>query len=263
MSLELFHKLAAELADLKFSGSIHPYSTNEPTINPRILHEISTLRRGCPEATIGIATNFDLFDAWFKRSPTVGLEKVLEFYRAGLTVMCVNVYDAGEEQLERYRRWLHLIVSSGYVQYTEHRWLRHNPRKAFIALTDMRIERPGAPATDGFYVRHKEGRSGTEPLKAYCSQTQRQMAVRWDGKVLICCGVDPTDEKVVVNDVNERTLVEAWNCDALMRYRWHTQQRDRSLYGCNTCRMKMAYAAIVRKVQPDEATLARWQREAP
>lgn len=261
MKWELFESICDQLMRMDYSENIHPYMTNEAMINPRILDEIKLLRYSCPRACIGMATNADLIDALYKKDPKLAMKKLADFYDAGVTVIGMNVYDDGEEQLNRYREIEQMAIDNHLADHTDHRWRKHSANRKYISVTDTRVTRGDRTGVDSFIVRNKQEKEGVVAPAAYCAEPNRHLAIRWDGKVMVCCVVDPTDDRMIVADLNECTLLEAWNSKALNKYRWYTQRKMRVLPGCNQCTFKMAYPNFIQKIQPTAELEEQWKLE--
>lgn len=266
MTDQLFEKIVGELRELEYDGVTQMFLLNEPTIDKTMLDKLRAVRAACPRTTTYASTNADTFWAVWKRDGLdAAVAKVVEYFDAGLTVLNVNVYDPGPEQHAAYSELVKRLIDDGHAEWTDNRYRKHNVRRRFVALTDMRVEeRTEIKATDLLYIRNKHERAqmGTVPQK-HCSRPQRHIVVLYNGKVPICCAIDPTDDDLpIMGDVNTQSLVEVWNGEGMNRYRYFTQSARRVLPGCSTCTHKMAYPHVVRKVSADPRLIERWEREA-
>jgi radical SAM protein with 4Fe4S-binding SPASM domain len=255
----LFDKVSNELGALGFAGVVQMFFLNEPFLDRRFLAMCETMRQRCDDATLYVSTNGDTLGREVGRAR----DKLAEAFNAGATVINLNVYDGGEAGIERKRLYEELVESMGSwgVELTENKYRRHNPRRAYLAITDMRPERLSASVTDQFHDReHKDPGPG---IPRHCMRTQRHMVIEHDGRVPICCSIDPTEERTLrVGSVRDRTILEVWNDPVFHKYRWFTQQARRELPACRGCTHKMAYPHVVRKVTADDDTIAGWEREA-
>lgn len=265
MGYELYDKVVRELHDLKFNGVAQMFLLNEPLLDKRLGTMCQSLRRHCPKVSIYVTTNGDPV-----RGPGVGVDLAIErlnvLYDAGVNVINLNVYDEGEkgaEQAKRYRELVSEIQRRYEVEYTTNKYRHHAPSKHYISLTDMRPERLTANAVDSFHLRGMgDVKPGSVPQR-HCARPQRHMVVMYDGRVPICCAVDPTDAELpILGDVNKQSLTEIWNSEAYFKYRYFTQEGRRVLPGCSTCTHKMAYPHVVRQVTASEATVMKWNHEA-
>ena len=259
MDWALLTRIVDELARLGYDGIMSMFLLNEPLINKRFVAELQYVREKLPRCSAYVSTNGDVLAA--AKDPAA---KLAEYYDAGATTVNLNVYDAGSEQYDRYWRIVCDAVDRGVADYTEHKYRRHAHTKRMIAFSDMRVDRPGGLVTDMFYTRTSEERSRSPERKAkWCMRPFRHMVVLWDGRVPVCCAVDPTAEDLVVaGDVRERSVAEVWSrSDVFRRYRYHLQQKKRDLPSCDTCDHTMQYAWVYRHVAVTEAERERWARQ--
>ena len=264
MTDALYAKVVAELGAVKFAGVVQMFLLSEPFIDRSMIDKLHALRAACPKVTIYASTNGDVFDQVLRtKGLTAALDKIIGYYEAGLTTMNINVYDEGPEQLERYQSLVRALLEQTRVRPTQNKYRKHSPKGWFVELTDMRIEsNPNASLTNTLYIKPKEERGSITAPQIHCSRTQRHIVVEWDGNVPICCAVDVTDKTLPsMGDVNTQSLLEVWNGEPMMRYRWFTQQKQRVLPGCSTCTHRMAFPAIVRKIKPSRELKARWEHD--
>lgn len=261
MDPALYSSIVRQLADLGFSGVLQLFLLNEPLLDPLLEDRLREARSALPKCTIYLSTNGDPVDHRGARPVSWSVDRLMRVYEAGATTVNLNVYDAGEEQLERYRGIVDALVATGRVRVNRHRYNRAPLGKYWVALTDMRPERLTASSVDMFHHRTDEDREGDSAPRARCARTQRHMVVRYDGTVPICCAVDPTSpDLVVAGDLNSQTIIEVWNSEIMFKYRWYTQQGRRELPGCDRCGHRMAYPHLVRRVDAPAEAKERWAR---
>lgn len=263
MTDELYWKIVAELGEVSFSGVAQMFLLSEPTIDRSMLDKLRLLRAECPKVTTYASSNGDVFDAIMKkRGIAAAVDKIHEYYDAGLTVLNLNIYDEGPEQAARYQE-LYARLLEGNVRPTNNKYRKHAPKGRFVALTDMRQETNGEQGlVNILYIKTKSDRQTITAPQIHCARTQRHLVVEFDGNVPVCCAIDVTDKSLPsMGNINERSLLEVWNGEAMMKYRWFTQQKMRTLAGCSTCTHRMAFPAIVRKVRPNGALLKKWMNE--
>lgn len=259
----VFKKVVDELSGLGFDGVVQMFFLNEPLLDRRFLDMAQYVRDNVSGASIYISTNGDALGKDLDKAR----EKLAAVFNAGVTVVNLNVYDGGEEGAARRKLYDDLLSSMADwgVQLTEHKYRHHNPRRAFISITDMRPERLTAAQTDMFYDRTSEDKEEVAGMPRHCMRTQRHMVVEFDGRVPICCAIDPTDQSPRVprvGSVVDRTIRDIWDDEVFFKYRYFTQQARRELPACRGCNHKMAYPHVVRKVTAPEDVIAGWEAEA-
>lgn len=266
MTDALYEKICWELAALKFDGVAQLFLLSEPMIDHTLKAKARKLRANCPDVSIYISTNGDVLDKiGLKGDLNQALDLLDSYAAAGINVVNVNAYDPGDAQLERYTKLYWAAINERGWKPTEHKYRWHRPTGKFLALTDMRFnERTDVKGTDVFYIRNAQERAALEANKTvvpqkHCMRTQRHIVVLFDGRVPICCAIDPADESLLVGDINEQSLVEVWNSEVFFKYRWFTQNARRVLPGCNTCTHSMAFPHVVRKVAPAPDKIKEWE----
>lgn len=264
----LYTSIVAQLKEIGFDGCLNLFHISEPTLDVKLVERIREARKALPGATIYISTNGDVLDKLYQRNPMDMIARARQYYDAGLTVMNLNIYDTGEEgqaQAARFMKMIDELVVDG-VRTTTKKYSTHNPKKRYVALTDMRIDRAQWSTVDAFFMRSKEDRAMVDKAtvpQVQCARPNRHIVIRYDGKVVICCAVDPTDPNVpIAGDLNTQTIKEVWNSEMFFKYRWFTQQAKRVLPGCDTCTHRMAFSHVVRQVTASDATLEKWKGEA-
>lgn len=262
MTDDLFRKIVEELTELGFNGVLQIFLLNEPTVDRSMLEKLEHVYQKMPKVTTYISTNGDVFDAILKkRGWEHAVKEIEKYYDAGLTVMNLNVYDSGTEQLARYNTLLSELLDRG-VEYTDNKYRKHPTSRCFITVTDMRPERLAVKATDLLHIHSKDECAQIKSVpQKHCSRTQRHIVILHNGEVPICCAIDPTNSELpIMGNVNRQTLKEIWNDEPMFRYRFFTQRAQRILPGCSACTHRMAYPHVVRRVTADDDVIKRWRK---
>jgi MoaA/NifB/PqqE/SkfB family radical SAM enzyme len=199
-----------------------------------------------------ISTNADVL----MKKPDGGVAELEELFDAGVNCVNLNIYDPGQEQHDAIWSLANQKLS---WSLTEHKYQRHGSSRRLVAVTDMRPERITSSKTDMFYDRTAEDRHEGVP-QLHCARPHRHIVVLHDGRVPLCCALDPTalEDELVVGKFPEKSLVELWNSEIMFKYRWHLQQKRRDLPGCSTCTHRMSYSHVVRRVTAPEELLKSW-----
>lgn len=268
MTDALFDKVSDELGLLQFDGVAQLFLLSEPMIDLTLQAKARRLVACCPDISLYISSNGDVLDKIAQaRGMGAALERLLSYYEAGINVININSYDAGEEQLQRYRALESAAQEQLGCRHTDHKYRHHSRRGRYLCVTDMRFnEREEIKATDVFYIRNKQDRaklaeSGETVPQKHCMRTQRHIVVLFDGRIPICCAIDPNDESLIVGDANKQSLADVWNSEVFFKYRYFTQSARRVLPGCNTCTHTMAFPHVVRKVEPSDEFRQAWEAE--
>lgn len=270
MSDTLYGKLVEELGRLEFDGVAQLFFLSEPMIDLTLQKKAEYLRECCPKISIYISSNGDVLDKIIQRDGMdAGLERLDSYFAAGINVININSYDAGPEQIDRYRALESAAHAKLGALETDHKYRHHRKTGKFLCITDMRFGERGseepAKKTDIFYIRNIQDRQELErsqtlvPQK-HCARTQRHIVALFDGAVPICCAIDPNDRSTIVGDLNTQTLKEVWESEAFYQYRYFTQDARRVLPHCKTCTHTMGgFPHIVRMVKPSDEKRAAWE----
>jgi radical SAM protein with 4Fe4S-binding SPASM domain len=255
----LYERIVSQLGALQFSGVAQMFLLSEPTIDVSMKAKLRMLKDRCPGVTTYASSNGDLFDRFHQhRGLDYALKAVEEFYEAGLTTLNLNIYDEGPDQAARYQVLYAAIIERLHAKPTDNKYRKQSGaasgRGRYIALTDMRVETNGNQGlTNILYIKTKAERANIAAPQIHCARPHRHLVIEWDGNVPICCAIDVTDKSLPsMGNANDQTLLEIWNGAPMNEYRYHLQRKHRDLPGCSTCTHRMAFPAIVRKVQPPE-----------
>ncbi len=182
MTDELFLSIMDQLRDLEYQGQVSFYSNNEAFLDKRMPDFIKAAREKLPLANLHISTN--------------GLVLTPELYK--------RVIDNLDE----------LHVNNYSNDFT---W-----RPAILELMDLARSRPDWWEKTVFFMRYQQetmtSRGGQAPnkqdlkpvatLNAGCMYPSRQMVVRPDGKLSLCC--NDALGTLTLGDLSKQTLEEAW-----------------------------------------------------
>lgn len=204
MSEELFKKIIDELSTMDYHGGVALFSNNEPFLDSRIIEFCKYAREKVPHAKTHLFTNGTLL-------------------KLNMFVEVIDYLD--ELIIDNYNVDLQLIPNNLAIKKycEEHLELRE---KVTIVMRHPKevLESRGGQAPN------KKRRELFTDVK--CTHPFRQMIIRPDGKVSICCNdaLGETD----MGDVNENTLVEIWKGEKFENVRKNIQQFGRG--GVEFCR---------------------------
>jgi radical SAM protein with 4Fe4S-binding SPASM domain len=210
MTIDTATRIADEMARLKWNSRIEIAMHGEPTMNPNINEIISIFRARLPKAYILMESN----GGPLIKNPS---ERISELFVFGLSTLALDEY-----QQVNYPACGK--AGNPHQRNTAKRIVRVRPVDLSSSGTHSSLSNhcgAGLPLND----RAKGHR---------CAKPFREISVRWDGAVTICCndwrGVMP------VGNVNDRTLDEIWHDErfyAMRRKLYHGQRDVGACIGCD------------------------------
>lgn len=207
----LFRKIIDQLSEMGYSGRLATFSNNEPFLDKRIVSFNRYAREKLPKARMHLFTN----------GTVLKLDAFIEV---------MNYLD--EIVIDNYNQELKLIPSvKKIVEYCEeHPKMKEKVtvyrRKPCEVLTSRGGDAPNREKTD--YV-----------ASFGCVMPFRQMVVRPDGKVSLCCN-DPYG-KYTMGDLTKENIRDVWYGEKFKKVR-EAMQKGRENYGrCRYCDTLLLY----------------------
>ncbi|MGE5506093.1 MAG: radical SAM/SPASM domain-containing protein [Actinomycetota bacterium] len=226
MSMETAERIAGQLADIGFEGTIGLHLMCEPLLHKRFEDIVALFRAAAPKAFIRIDTNGD---------PLKSMERLHACFEAGLNEVEINCYDSAEQFAQRNDGLRRLVqdhpgiwywnASHTYPSTPRHTWRFIKMRAFWTGGFDLRNWAGLVPGA------HDDELSF--PLQLPCSRVTLRMHVNYLGQVILCNN-DWTYAHVAA-DLNTQDILDAWAAPMLEEYRARLTQRDRSLSPCDRC----------------------------
>ncbi|MBQ8039860.1 MAG: SPASM domain-containing protein [Lachnospiraceae bacterium] len=211
MSDELFRKIIDELAELDYSFRLGLYSNNEPFLDEKIIERTKYAREKLPNAFLEIYTNGTLL--------------TLDKFLAIMPYLDSLKIDNYQQQLK-----LHKSVQEIYDYCAANDVygdkLRIYPRK----IDEVLSTRGGA----------SPNKKTKKTLDANCILPFKQLVIRPDGKVSLCCS-DALGQ-MTLGDLTRESLMEVWNGPAYRGIRKRLKDAGRAgIRLCKDCDMTIYY----------------------
>lgn len=182
MRLETAYSVARQIRDLGWNPRIEFAMHGEPTMHPQLAAMVGVFRDNLPTNPIMVTTNgIPLLKDWTK--------KVKALFDAGATVVAVDDYKPHVARTAVLNTYIpgvgvHLYPEGG-TQANPHR-RPHVNEKRLILIEDI------AAADEGnhSHLSNHAGAAGPPSgsrAKERCALPFRELSVRWDGNVALCC----------------------------------------------------------------------------
>src|SRR3989344_7225813 len=212
ISVELFEKVMKDLQKVDFHETIIFSAFCEPLLHQQVELLVEIARKHCPGARIEIVTNGDLVTA----------DKVASLFAAGLTTLCVSLYD-GPHQIDHFRAMQkqlgikdeQLVLRPRWLSAREHYGITLTNRAGAIEIKDAGITVP------------------TEPLKKTCYYPFFQALIAHDGSILLC--THNWNKNIILGNVGKSSILEIWNNEMFKQIRTDLASSNRDFISCNLC----------------------------
>jgi radical SAM protein with 4Fe4S-binding SPASM domain len=205
MDWNVFTKVIDELAEMKFSGRVALYMTNEPLIEPRLMEMIKYVRSKSARFFIDITTN----------GKNLSSKLLDEFFLSGLDNVNINDYRSDRETSpDRISKSLEKIICD----------FKSNPKVTYNKRSTEEV-------LSNYAGIIKD--SNRKLLSEFCSYPFRKIAISAEGNIILCCN-DYT-YKTNFGNVLSESLRTIWHSEALNKYRNNllNEIRDGICNGCD------------------------------
>jgi radical SAM protein with 4Fe4S-binding SPASM domain len=203
LSIKLAHRIADELADLKYQGVVVLCGFGEPLLHPGVVDIVRLFN-----CRVEIVTNGD----------TLGPAKITKLVEAGTDYFVVSLYD-GPHQVPKMQA---NFRDAGYGP--EWYLLRDRWHKEVDQFGLKLTNRAGTVT-----VGPQDPVDVTRP----CHYTTYQLTIDWNGDVLLC----PQDwhKKLKFGNVNSESLLDIWTSKRMHKRRLELMAGRRQSHPCKGC----------------------------
>ena len=239
MTLDTAERVASEMRRLKWPARVEFAMHGEPTMNPLLPKILGRFRAALPGNQIMVTSN----GGGLLKDPSV----IDAMFTAGLNLLCLDNYEYVKivpKVLARWRNDQRIPV----FQYPQdaaapHPHHRHPvSTRAVLVIQDISVAEKGSHAT----LDNHAGAAApplAEPLKARCAKPFRELSVRWDGSVALCC--DDWRGAYKIGSVNEVDLDTLWQHPRFMAARKRLAVGDRAFGVCSGCDKKSVRVGLL------------------
>ncbi len=182
MSEELFYSIVDQLSEMDYAGKFTTFSNNEPLLDDRIIEFNRYAREKLPKARMHLFTNGTLF--------------TLDKFKALIELL-------DEMVIDNYQQELQLIKPCAEIK----QYIEEHPELELNKKVTIVLRKPDEILTS---------RGGNAPnrqdIKDYaddrCVLPYKQMIVRPDGKVSLCC--NDALGKYTLGDLTQESIKDVW-----------------------------------------------------
>lgn len=205
MSDNLFKKIVDELSELDYSGRLALFSNNEPLLDEKIIERHQYARMRLPKARMHLFSNGTLMTIEiFKELMKYLDELIIDNYQQELKLIkpCADIAGFCEDNPD-YKKRVTIVL-----------------RKPNEILTTRGGNAPNRKEIVSY-------------ANASCSLPYKQLIIRPDGKVSLCCN-DALGEYTLA-DLNSESILEAWNSEKFVSIRDKLYNGRVNLKLCKNC----------------------------
>lgn len=205
MTLATNERVASEVAKLAWNPRFEYAMHGEPSMHKQLAEMVAATRKHNPKAYIMVTSNGGGFVKDAAKSVTA-------LFDAGLNTLALDDYKHSGGLLARVMAQLDDPLANWTFKTYEYPknpegnpHHRHNKRK-LVLIHDI-----SENSTGNHQLTNQGGASFQalrEPLAERCAKPFRELSVRWDGAVAICC--DDWTGKYKIGNVNELGLDDIW-----------------------------------------------------
>ncbi len=264
----LMEKLAIDcgnfIPEARYEIAMH----GEPTMHPKYLKLVKTLRDYVPKAQIQITTN----GVRFLKKGAFDKE-VAAIFKAGADFIVLDTYYPERDRLReaafackdtriKVLDFYDDMIPNKISPYHNHRRKMRNT----VVLMDDLAARDGESKSRTIMNHagsNPEAPILKQPLEKTCTNPFREVTVCWNGNVNICC-MDWSHEMVLGN-IKENTLEEIWNNEKFEAARTALQNKDRNFDPCSKCNKNSgSRSGLLPKYPPltaEQKEMIGWRRK--
>ncbi len=245
MTIQTADRLSRQIAEARWNPRLEFGMHGEPTMNPDLPQIIARLKYSNPKAYGLLYTNAGgLFQ---KPGPE---KRITELFEAGFNTIMVEDYDHVNFG-ERIRK---LDIGIQKLEYpsdkTANPQARHTGRKLVI------VEDISRAASGTHSTLNNHGGNASPPSDKLrgqrCAKVFREISVRWDGRVAICCNDWQGEYKC--GSIYTEYLAKLWQNDSFNVARSKLYHGERDFGPCDGCTQRSYRVGLL----PDKKGQGTW-----
>lgn len=236
MNVKTALQIAKQIAKAKWNCRIEFAARGEPTKNPQLPEIVSAFRSQLPNASLLLLTNGSGFLA---PNPKKVRETVMELFERGINTIGVDEYQNVPWASAIRTALKEAPLPEKIPVYEYPRDKKGNPHPRYAGKQRLTFIAPIDLQTHGTHSSiNTHCGSGAPPdyrlAKAPCAYPFREMHVRYDGKIAICC--NDWRGVMAMGDTTVTAIDKIWHGElfgAVRRKLLHGERTFSPCYGCN------------------------------
>ncbi len=257
MSVDTAREIAKDLASWLPKIRIEFALQGEPLLNKNYMEIFRIFRAEFPKCQIMVTTNTDPL----RKGTGFNLEKIKSLFLNGVNILVCDYY--GEKQDMPYHQFKSELKKNqmfpvyDFFEDKPMIWGYKSPKIAYLVCIDNTMDRnfsrnlnnqagntsPDLIALDNYSIEPL-------PLKTRCHLPFREMAIRQDGVVPICC-MD-WQRETLMGKFPEKSLQDIWEGEVFFRTRSVLFNKERgAINPCNRCNYHPVKVGLVQDPYPE------------
>lgn len=223
-------RIAEEIARVKWNPRIEFAMHGEPSMNPKFVELIAIFRNHLPRQQLMMTSN----GGGFLRD----ISQIDAAFEAGLNLLVLDDYKSVRivpKVLERYRGARPKYNYPFELAAAPHRRWRPGTQ-AIIVVADLLTSDQNREKGTHTKIDNHAGCAEPplpEPLAKRCAKPFRELSVRWDGNIALCC--DDWRGVYLCGNLLKTPIDALWNNEAFQAARKKLYHKDRTFGACKGC----------------------------
>lgn len=206
MDIKLIEKLAKELHEIKFKGTVVFAGYGEPLLNKEIFKMIDILGDICK---VEITTNGD----------PLNIKTIQKLKATKLSKLVVSLYD-GEHQIKFFNELFEKSKFDKDKFVLRDRWYKEE-------------DGYGLMLTNRAGTLKLKNKNLPQNISKHCFYTHYSVMLDWDGSTYLC--TQDWNRKVSSGNIKDKHILDIWNSNLLKNFREKLKKGDRSSNPCLNC----------------------------
>lgn len=234
MSLKTFGNIVNDISQFGDKMRVAFAMRGEPTLHPKIITFTKYLKTMIPKAQISIISN----------GIQINREFAKRFFDVGGNILSIDCY--GNSYNRHEQEYNNPNADWKTYNYRDFNiWQYHNPNIKIVSLIpDLREDNANTRAftnqcdciSDKAYEKYKIERPVKGGLNKKCANPFRELSIRWNGDVMVCCKDWVSEERVLCNINDDGSAYATWYLsERLEIIRKLLLNNCRDFHPCNKC----------------------------
>lgn len=227
MSVELAQEIGEKIANAGWTSRIEFAMHGEPTVNPRLAQIIRTFRDRLPGNSLMVTSN---------GSGATTPDRIHALFNVGLNTLAIDNYKHASF-VAMMRRNKCFDLDYQYFRYPRDK--DGNPHRRYKGKRIVVIDDISDNTKGVHRITNQGGNSFTAvaPLERRCAKPFRELSIRWNGNVALCC--DDWKGRYKIGNIKDMPIEALWNHDRFRAARaaLYDEQR-KAIKVCSGCNVR-------------------------